>query len=127
MDKNSGVKACPFAAEQEEKSVFSEAIISVILGKMCTCICVLLRTVSEIELLHCTLYRRATRHVLTRVAKCTDVNGGIFENVLYCDGIPESRISGVRSRRHFVDNASSMCLHNNRSPLLANGDKIVFS
>jgi hypothetical protein len=29
------------------------------------------------------LYRRATRHVLTRVAKCTDVDGGIFENVLY--------------------------------------------
>jgi hypothetical protein len=29
------------------------------------------------------LYRRATRHVLTRVAKCIDVDGGIFENVLY--------------------------------------------
>jgi hypothetical protein len=27
--------------------------------------------------------RRATRHVLTRVAKCTDIDGGIFENVLY--------------------------------------------
>jgi hypothetical protein len=43
--------------------------------------------VSEIELfhctVHCTLYRRATRHVLTRVAKCIDVDGGIFENVLY--------------------------------------------
>jgi hypothetical protein len=25
------------------------------------------------------LYRRATRHVLTRVAKCIDVDGGIFE------------------------------------------------
>jgi hypothetical protein len=25
--------------------------------------------------------RRATRRVLTRVAKCTDVDGGIFENV----------------------------------------------
>jgi hypothetical protein len=25
------------------------------------------------------LYRGATRHVLTRVAKCTDVDGGIFE------------------------------------------------
>jgi hypothetical protein len=33
--------------------------------------------------LYCTLYRRATRHVLTRVAKCIDVDGGIFENVLY--------------------------------------------
>jgi hypothetical protein len=26
--------------------------------------------------------RRATRHVLTRVAKCIDVDGGIFENLL---------------------------------------------
>jgi hypothetical protein len=29
------------------------------------------------------LYRRATRHVLTRVAKCIDAVGGISENVLY--------------------------------------------
>jgi hypothetical protein len=28
------------------------------------------------------IVRRATRHVHTRVAKCTDVDGGIFENVL---------------------------------------------
>jgi hypothetical protein len=27
------------------------------------------------------LYRRATRHVLTRVAKCIDVDGGILKNV----------------------------------------------
>ncbi|PNF37618.1 hypothetical protein B7P43_G11941, partial [Cryptotermes secundus] len=33
--------------------------------------------------LYCTLYRQATRHVLTRGAECTDVDGGIFENVLY--------------------------------------------
>jgi hypothetical protein len=26
--------------------------------------------------------RRVTRHVLTRAAKCIDVDGGIFENVL---------------------------------------------
>jgi hypothetical protein len=32
---------------------------------------------------YCTLYRRAPRHILTRVAKCTDVDGGIFENDLY--------------------------------------------
>jgi hypothetical protein len=31
----------------------------------------------------CTLYRRATRHVLTRGVKSIDVDGGIFENVLY--------------------------------------------
>jgi hypothetical protein len=55
--------------------------------KKCICTCVLFRTVSEIEVfhctVHCTLYRRATRHVLTRVAKCIVVDGGIFENVLY--------------------------------------------
>jgi hypothetical protein len=28
-------------------------------------------------------FRRATRHVLTPVAKCIDVDGGIFENVFY--------------------------------------------
>jgi hypothetical protein len=52
-----------------------------------TCACVIFPTVSEIELFHCTvhcaLYRRATRHVLTRAAKCIDVDGGIFENVLH--------------------------------------------
>jgi hypothetical protein len=46
-----------------------------------------IRTVSEMELfhctVHCTLYRRATRSVLTRVAKRIDVDGGIFENILY--------------------------------------------
>jgi hypothetical protein len=26
--------------------------------------------------------RRATRHVLTRVSKCIEVDGGIFENLL---------------------------------------------
>jgi hypothetical protein len=29
------------------------------------------------------LYRRATRHVLIQVAKCIDVDGHIFENVLF--------------------------------------------
>jgi hypothetical protein len=28
------------------------------------------------------LYRRATRHVLTRVAKCIDIDGGVFVNLL---------------------------------------------
>jgi hypothetical protein len=27
--------------------------------------------------------RRGTRHAFTRVAKCIDVDGGIFENVLH--------------------------------------------
>jgi hypothetical protein len=57
------------------------------------CICVLLRTVSEIQLYYifarikehqdALTVRRATRHVLTRVAKCIGVDGAIFENVLY--------------------------------------------
>jgi hypothetical protein len=72
---------------QEKRSIFWEVIVSVILSKNCICTCVLFRTVSEIEpfhcTVHCTLYRRATRHVLTRVAECIDVDGGIFENVLY--------------------------------------------
>jgi hypothetical protein len=54
--------------------------------KYCICTCVLFRTVSEIELfhctVHCTLYRRATRHVLTRVVKCIDVDLGIYWTVL---------------------------------------------
>jgi hypothetical protein len=54
--------------------------------KKCVRTSVLFRTVSETKLfhctVHCTLYRRATRHVLTRVAKCIDFDGGIFENVL---------------------------------------------
>jgi hypothetical protein len=72
---------------QEEKSIFWEVIVSVILSKKITCTYVLFGRVSEIELfyctVHCTLYRRATRHVLTRVAKNIDVDGGIFENALY--------------------------------------------
>jgi hypothetical protein len=50
-----------------------EVIVSVILTKRvkkCIWTCVLFRTVSEIELCHCTLYRRATRHVLT--LQCTE-------------------------------------------------------
>jgi hypothetical protein len=35
------------------------------------------------RLLHCALYRRSTLYVLARLAKCSDINGGIFENVLY--------------------------------------------
>jgi hypothetical protein len=67
---------------QEERSIFWEVIVSNILSKNCICTCVLFRTVSVIELfhctVHCTLYRRATRHVLTRVAKCIDADNGIM-------------------------------------------------
>jgi hypothetical protein len=59
--------------------------------KIYICTCDLFRTVSEIELFHVITrikerqdtLRRKTRYVLTRVAKCIDFDGGIFENVLY--------------------------------------------
>jgi hypothetical protein len=41
----------------------------------CVCTCVLFRTVYKIELFHCTVVV-ATRHVLTQVAKYTDVDCG---------------------------------------------------
>jgi hypothetical protein len=43
--------------------------------------------------LYSTLYRQATRHILTRVAKCIDVDGGIFENILSRVGVAKD---GVR-------------------------------
>jgi hypothetical protein len=64
---------------QEEKSVSSEVIIWAILSKkvyMCP-------TPSSFQDKAISLYRRATRNVLTRVEKCIEVDGGIFENVLY--------------------------------------------
>jgi hypothetical protein len=73
---------------QEERSIFGEVIVSAILSKNCICTCVLFRTVSEIEIFHFIgrikeRQDRSTRHVITRAAKCTDVDGGIFGNVLY--------------------------------------------
>jgi hypothetical protein len=58
-------------SHSKEKSVYVHASYS--------------KTVSKIQLLvfHCTLYRRATCHVLTRVAKCIHADGEIFENALY--------------------------------------------
>jgi hypothetical protein len=71
---------------EEERSILWEVIVSVVLSKNMYMYIALFRTVSEIKLfhytVHCTLYRRSTRHVLTRAAKCIDVDGGIFENVL---------------------------------------------
>jgi hypothetical protein len=76
-----------YRVSQKEKSIFWEVTVSAILSKKCICTCVVFRTVSEIQLFHCavhrTFYRRTTSHVLTRVAKCIDVDGGIFGNVLY--------------------------------------------
>jgi hypothetical protein len=64
---------------QEERSILWEVIVSVILSKeMYTYMCPVFHCTVQ-----CTLYRGATRHVLTRAANCIDVDGGIFENVLY--------------------------------------------
>jgi hypothetical protein len=66
------------------KSIFCEAIVSVILSKRkCICTCVLFRTVSKINLflctVHCTLYRRAKSHVFKRATNCIDVDRGTLE------------------------------------------------
>jgi hypothetical protein len=53
----------------EGRSVFWEVIVSAILNKSIY--------------IAISLHRRATRHVLTQVAKCIDIDGGIFENILY--------------------------------------------
>jgi hypothetical protein len=44
-----------YGVSQEEKSIFWEVTVSVILSKKYICTCVLFRTVSEIELFHCTV------------------------------------------------------------------------
>jgi hypothetical protein len=68
-----------YKVSQEESSVFWEVTAPVILSKKVH-IC---PTPNGFRNRAISLYRRATRHVLTRVAKCIEVEGGIFENVLY--------------------------------------------
>jgi hypothetical protein len=74
-----------YRTSQEERSIFWEVTVSVILSKKVYMYMFPIpngfrdRAIS----LYSTLYRRATRHVLTRVAKCIDVAGGIFENALH--------------------------------------------
>jgi hypothetical protein len=73
----------------EERSVFWEVIISVILTKKVYMYIipngfrdramVVIALIKELQ----DALRRATRHVLTRVANCIDVGGEIFENVLH--------------------------------------------
>jgi hypothetical protein len=52
-----------YRMSQVEKSVFWEVILSVILRKKCVCTCVLFRTVSEIELFHCTVPKLLIRKI----------------------------------------------------------------
>jgi hypothetical protein len=66
---------------QEEMSIFWEVAVSVILSKkVYMFLCPIPNGFQERAT---SLYRQPTRHVLTRVAKSIDVNGGIFENVFY--------------------------------------------
>jgi hypothetical protein len=70
-----------YRVSREERSVFWEVIVSVILSKkVYMYMCPIPRDLRDRAV---SLYRVATRHVLTRVAKCIDVDSGIFENVLY--------------------------------------------
>jgi hypothetical protein len=76
---------------QEERSISWEVIVSVIPSiKVYTYMCPIpngfrdraMDVIARIKGRQDAL-RQATRHVLTRVAKLNDVDGGIFENVLY--------------------------------------------
>jgi hypothetical protein len=72
-----------YRLSHEEMSVLWEVIISVTLSKkkkkMYIYMCPIPNNFRNRAI---SLYRRATRYVLTRVAKCIDVDGGIFVNVL---------------------------------------------
>jgi hypothetical protein len=51
---------------QEEMSIFREVIVSVILSKkVYICTCVQFRTVSEIELFHCTVHCTDEQHAMS--------------------------------------------------------------
>jgi uncharacterized membrane protein HdeD (DUF308 family) len=77
-----GIIQTLYRMSQEERSIFWKVIVSVILSKKVYMYIVVFRTVSEIKLFYCTAVVPA-RHVVIRVAKYTDVDGGIFENVLH--------------------------------------------
>jgi hypothetical protein len=70
-----------YRVSQEGRSIFWEVIVSVTLSKkVYMYMCPIPNGFRDSAI---SLYRGATRHVLTRVAKCIDVDGGIFENVLH--------------------------------------------
>jgi hypothetical protein len=76
-----GSRLMLYRVYQEEKSIFLDVIVSVILRKnLCVYMCPIPKGFRDRAI---SLYRAATRHVLTRVAKCIDVDGGILKNVLY--------------------------------------------
>jgi hypothetical protein len=70
-----------YRVPHEEKSIFWEVIVSVILSiKVYMYMCPIPNVFRDRAI---SLYRRPIRHVLTRIATCIDVNGGIFGNVSY--------------------------------------------
>jgi hypothetical protein len=66
-------------------SIFWKVIVAVILSKIVYMyMCPIQNSFwDRVISLYGTLYRLATCHVFTQVAKCIDVDGGIFKNVLY--------------------------------------------
>jgi hypothetical protein len=70
-----------YRVSQEQTSICREVIVSVILSKNVYLYMLLISNRFRDRAI--LLYRQATYHVLTRVAKCIDVDGGIFENVLH--------------------------------------------
>jgi hypothetical protein len=66
---------------QKERAIFWELTVSNVLSKkVYIYMCPIQNGFRERAI---SVYRRATCHVLTRVAKCIDVDGGISETVLY--------------------------------------------
>jgi hypothetical protein len=63
-----------FRLFQEERSIFWDVIISVILSKNCICTCVLFRTFSEIMLFHCTVSKLFDKKEILRTVS----NVGIY-------------------------------------------------
>jgi hypothetical protein len=72
---------------QEKRSVFREVIVSLILSKkVYRYVCPVPNGFQDRAIsLYSSLYtvQTSSTHVLTRVAKCIDVDCGILENVLY--------------------------------------------
>jgi hypothetical protein len=62
-----------YRMSQDERSIFREIIVSVIISRTCICTCVLFRTVSEIELFHGTVPKLLVRKILPTVS-----NTGVY-------------------------------------------------
>jgi hypothetical protein len=80
-----------YRVSQKEMSIFWEVVVLVIVSKKVYMYIYLIPNCFRDIAISCHRQlkehqdapRQATSHVLTRVAKCTDVDGGILEDVLY--------------------------------------------